>query len=298
MSDELFIAVLAGLGGMFGWGLADFFAKKTIDKIGDTVTLAWGHIFGTLALLAIVFYYYFSPTHNVIFPNEVGIWVLLLLFGALQAIVYLLLYKGFGQGQVGILSPVFASFSGITAILSILFLKEVVTGTFALGLFVLFLGIMLISIDISSLRSKNFKFNHIQGFKVVAIATVLAALWTLFWAIFLDGESWLVYTFIMYTFMTLMILIFARLKQIDLFINDPSVWRYLVLIGLCEAGAYFAIGVGYSLTSYISIIALLSGAFSLPVIILARVFLKEKISRIQTIGGLVIVAGIMLIAVL
>ena len=28
-------------GGMFGWGLADFFAKKTIDKIGDIQTLAW-----------------------------------------------------------------------------------------------------------------------------------------------------------------------------------------------------------------------------------------------------------------
>jgi len=33
MQTELLIAIIAGLGGMFGWGLADFFAKKTIDSI-------------------------------------------------------------------------------------------------------------------------------------------------------------------------------------------------------------------------------------------------------------------------
>jgi len=39
MQQELLIAVLAGLGGMFGWGFADFFAKKTIDEIGSVASL-------------------------------------------------------------------------------------------------------------------------------------------------------------------------------------------------------------------------------------------------------------------
>jgi len=296
MQSELLIAILAGLGGMFGWGLADFFAKKTIDKIGDTVTLAWGHIFGTLALLIIVLFQYFGTDQSINIPNGINTWLLLILFGALQAVVYLLLYKGFGQGQVGILSPVFASFSGITALLSIVFFGETVTGPLLAGLAILFLGIILVSVDLSALRSRDFSFSHIPGFKVVAISTLLAAFWTLFWDTFLGGGDWLMYTFLMYTFMTVFILIFTRLRRIDLHFSDASVWKFLIFIGLFEVGAYLAISLGYSLTPHTSIIALLSGAFSLPVIILARIFLKEKISRIQTIGSMVIVVGIIFLS--
>jgi hypothetical protein len=52
MSTSLAIAVLGGLGGMFGWGLADFSAKKTIDEIGDITTLVWAHVCGAVAILA------------------------------------------------------------------------------------------------------------------------------------------------------------------------------------------------------------------------------------------------------
>ena len=38
MQSDLVIAVLAGFGGMLGWGFADFFAKKTIDEIGDVAS--------------------------------------------------------------------------------------------------------------------------------------------------------------------------------------------------------------------------------------------------------------------
>ena len=38
MSDQA-LAIFAGLGGMFGWGLADFFAKRVIDSIGELKTL-------------------------------------------------------------------------------------------------------------------------------------------------------------------------------------------------------------------------------------------------------------------
>ena len=56
MQQELLIAVLAGLGGMLGWGFADFFAKKTVDKIGDIATLVWAHLFGTLVFALIALY--------------------------------------------------------------------------------------------------------------------------------------------------------------------------------------------------------------------------------------------------
>ena len=298
MQHELLIAVLAGLGGMLGWGLADFFAKKTIDKVGDVASLAWGHIFGTTVLLIMLLYQVLVARQHIAFSSDAKTWLLLLLFGIGQATVYLFVYRGFGKGQIAVLNPIFASFSGLTALLSIVVFREQVSAYMIAGLAVLFIGIILISTDFASLRLRKISFSHIPGFNEVVLATFLAALWTLFWDRVVGGQDWLFYTFCMYTFMTITILVVARLQRIKMAVTQPSLWKFLFLIGLCETVAYLAISLGYSRTSQTSIVALLSGAFSLPVIVLARVFLKEKITTLQTIGSLVIVAGIMLLAVL
>ncbi len=296
MKNELLIAVLAGLGGMLGWGFADFFAKKTIDVIGDVVSLAWGHIFGTIVLFIALLYQFGVRGGNIALPSSTKAWGFLVCFGIGQALVYLFLYSGFGKGQVGVLSPVFASFSGLTAILSIAIFSEPVTGYIALGLFVLFTGILLINANLDALKAKRFSFTRVPGFKEVALATLMAGFWTLFWARFVGGNDWLSYAFFMYAFMTLAILIIAKLQRVKLRVTESSSWKYLILIGICETGAYLAISIGYSLTPRTSVVALLSGAFSLPTIILARLFLKERITALQTVGSLIIIIGIAILA--
>lgn len=297
MTNTILIAILAGLGGMLGWGLADFFAKKTIDKIGDTASLAWGHIFGTLALITAVIVS-LTKGNLFVFPDNVSIWFGLIFFGVLQAIVYLYVYKGFGKGHVSLLSPVFASFSGITAILSILIFKEVVSLYLIIGLIVLFLGIILINTEAEKFHISKINFIQIPGFKEVGIATILAALWTLFWDKFIGGADWLYYTFYMYTIMTLTILLVVYVKKIPMAVKDTRLWKFLVLIGVTEVIAYVAISWGYSATLHTSVIALLSGAFSLPVLILARLFLNERLTKIQLIGSVVTIIGIMLVSII
>src|SRR5437016_946774 len=119
MSEELTIAISAGVGGMLGWGLADFFAKKTIDAIGDVVSLVWAHVFGTAIFVAAALCQSSVLGQRVTIPANPSTWTLLALFGALQAAVYLLVYRGFGKGQIALLAPVFASFSGLTALISV-----------------------------------------------------------------------------------------------------------------------------------------------------------------------------------
>jgi drug/metabolite transporter (DMT)-like permease len=292
---ELLIAVLAGLGGMVGWGLADFFAKKTIDQIGDIVTLAWAHIFGTLAFVLVALYQQFMRGQPVAIPSDVETWALLIFFGILQAAVYLLVYNGFGKGQVALLNPIFASFSGLTAVLSIAAFGEAVTTYRVLTLGIIFVGILLVSIDVEWLRAKRFSLAHIPGLKEVALATVLAAFWTIFWKQFIGGKDWLSYALFMYAFMTIAVLVVAKVRRIPLAVGKPGLWGFLILIGLCETGAYLAISLGYSETSLTSVVALLSGAFSVPTIILARAFLKERTTLVQTVGTLTIVLGIILL---
>lgn len=297
MQQQLIVAVLAGLGGMIGWGLADFFAKKTIDKIGDIASLGWGHVCGTIAFFALLGYQLFNGK-TLHIDASLYEWLGVAFFGALQAAVYFFVYKGFAKGQVGVLSPIFASFSGFVALFSVILFGEVVPPIFLLGLIPLFFGILLVNVDITALKDRKISLVATPGFKEIAIATVLAVFWTLGWHKFVTDKDWMLYAALMYAFMTLAILLYAVSQRIDIKVPESSMWKFLIGIGVAEAVAYFAISVGYSTTSYTSIIGLLSGAFSVPTIFLARAFLGERMSKTQGFGVVFILLGIIFVATL
>src|SRR3954447_22797067 len=121
--SNLEIAVLAGLGGMLGWGLADFFAKKTIDEIGDMQGLAWAHVAGTTILGLIVAERWASGANEMPAAGW-SVWAGLALFGLTQGAIYILVYRGFGKGPVSVLNPIFSSYSGLAAALSVLVFGE------------------------------------------------------------------------------------------------------------------------------------------------------------------------------
>lgn len=294
MPQELIIAIIAGLGGMLGWGSADFFAKKTIDKIGSVVTLVWGHLFGTLLFVLIALFQLILLGKLIEIPTNPVVWLGLLFFGTLQMIVYWLAYQGFGKGQIAVLNPVFASFSGIVAFVSIVFLGEATSTVKLLALIVIFAGVILLGLDLKGLRSKSL--NFVPGLKEVALAALLAAVWTLGWDKFVGGKDWLAYALFMYAFLTLTAFVISKFLRLKLSGAKSNLWIFIVGIGLGETIAYSAISLGYSATTLTSVVTLISGAFSLPTIILARVFLKEKVTTAQTIGSIIVIAGIIILS--
>jgi drug/metabolite transporter (DMT)-like permease len=296
MDNTLYLAFMGGLAGMLGWGFADFFAKKTIDQIGDIPSLVWAHLFGTLGFLLVAIYSYFKYGQYIHIPHDPQTLGLLAFFGALQAAVYLLVYRAFEKGQVAVINPIFASYSGVVALISILFLGEIVSGNAILSVLVIFLGVILLSLDIPGLKSK--KLNLHAGVKEVVIASILAAGWTLGWNKFVSGQDFIAYALFMYAFMTIAAFLYAKAKKIKLnVIKGSNIITPVVMIGLCEMVAYLGISLGFSQTSHTSIVAVLSGAFSLPTILLARAFLKEHITKIQTLGASFVILGAVLLAI-
>lgn len=298
MTDLLFVAILSGLAGMFGWGFADFFAKKTIDRVGDLVTLAWAHLFGlaTLAILVIARAVsgnssYELPTS----PKELGI---LAFFGFLQALVYFFAYRAFSKGTLSLLNPIFSSYSGIVVLLSVVVFGEILGGWQLACLALVFSGIIAISLDPEALRIKKLKLSKLAGMREILTAAIMAALWTVLWGNFVSGKDWLVYAALMYFFMSASILFFALFYRQSLKIKDRSLWKFFGLIGLAEVVAYVGVSIGYSFTSHTSIVAVLSAAFSLPTLVLAYFFLKERITRIHAVGVALVIAGVVLISII
>lgn len=298
MHKELYTALLAGLGGMLGWGFAEFATKKSVDKIGAISSLVWAHVFGTMMLFCILLWRSSATGTMPGFSKHWDEWLGVLFFGALQTVVYYFAYKGFEKGKVSLLSPIFASFAGLVAIFSVLIFGEVLHTRIVVSLALIFGGVLCINLDTAALRTKRIRLKSVAGLKEIIIATLLATVWTLGWDKFTKDKDWVVYTTFMFVFMTLAAFLIARLTKTDLLAFKPGTWKFLWLIAIGEVVAYLAVTLGYSSTTYTSIVAILSGASSLPTIVLARIFLKEKMSPIQTISSLVIIAGIMLLSLL
>lgn len=291
--NAVLIAVLGGLGAMLGWGFADFFAKVSIDKIGELPSLVWAHAVGTAALGVVVVSQVMFSRGDFHMPNGKASWGGLALFGALQAIVYLLIYRGFGKGQVAVLSPVFASFSGLVALVSILILGEAATVVKLVSLALIFAGTLLLSTDKPTARVRFFK---TPGFREVLLAAICATVWTLGWDRLVSGRDPITFAFFMYGFMTTALYGLARLQRVTLSRVPRDVWWVLMAIGVGEAIAYVSLTWGYSRTPLTSVVALMSGAFSLPTIILARTFLKERVSGLQTVGAVGVIGGVVALA--
>lgn len=295
MHNSLLIAVLAGLGGMIGWGSADFFAKKAIDEIGPIKSLVWAHFYGTLILLAAFLLRAVFDTGAAGLPTNAITWGGLALFGALQMIVYWLVYQGFEKGRLSILNPVFASYSGIVAVFSILLLGEHANKYSLVALAIIFAGTLVLSLDFSQRRGKRIKLA--AGLIEVGCAAVLAAVWTLGWDKFVTQKDPLSSALLMYAFMSLAAMILARIMRVKFVAVNVLQKNPLFLMGLGEAVAYLSISWGFSQTNLTAVVALISGAFSVPTVILAYIFLKERLNMLQFGAIITIIAGIVLLSV-
>jgi drug/metabolite transporter (DMT)-like permease len=297
MSGELLIAALAGLGGMLGWGFSEFATKGAVDRIGTISSLVWAHVFGTIILFAVLLSRIFLTNTGVPLPHSAAEWAGVVFFGSLQTVVYYFAYKGFEKGQVSVLSPIFASFAGLVAVGSVLLFGEVVTFTLLPALILIFGGALLINTDGGAIQTWRLRLRGVPGLKEILIATLLATVWTLGWDKFTGAKDWMVYTTLMFVFMTLSAYVLAKVSKVNLSKVDPGAWKFLLGIGAGEVVAYLAITLGYSSTSHASVVAILSGASSLPTILLARAFLKERMTRMQIIAAAIIIIGIMLLSI-
>jgi drug/metabolite transporter (DMT)-like permease len=289
MNSSLTIAITAGLGGMLGWGFADFFAKKTIDIIGDITTLFWSQLIGVVPILIIFLAHPRLPHLNHYDP------LFLVLFGVVSALSYLPVYTGFGKGQVSLLSPIFASYAAVVAVLSAVFLHEAIPDIRRLAIIIVFAGILAISADPRDIRRLLKKGTHtVRGLPEVLSAMLVYSVWLIFLDKFIGGKSWVFFILVIRISATLTLLLYAGIRHHKLTVKRGGLWKFLVLIGVFDVMAFSFVSYGFSATSLTSVVALLSGTFSLVTIVLARLFLNERITRLQALAAFTILAGIAL----
>lgn len=298
MESEFFIAIIAGLGGMLGWGFTDFFAKKTIDKIGDIPTLFWGQLFGLIPLSILFF------LSNPYVPEKmVTFWPFVIVLGIWTGLAYIPVYVAFRKGKVSLISTIQATYSAIVIIASALLFREIIPFPTLINLLIIFVGVLFIKINLQDLLAtfsgkKVGKGGKIKGLKEIIFANFLYAVWIIALDKFIYGEYWLPYLFVIHLISVVSIYLYAMFRNINLKFKDRNLWKFLVIIGFCDVFAFSSFYYGLSKTSYSGIVVMLSSAFSIPTIILAHFFLKERITKTQMVAVAIIIAGVMALSFL
>ncbi len=276
---------------MFFWGIAIFLAAIASRKIGNLLTLFWMMVFGFIVGGA---YYSFNST-TLSSPLIVKFFPVIIVIALLQIIAYLAFYKGLEKGQVSLVSPLGASWGLITAILSIIFYHELVTGSQIVAIILIIFGIIALSVDIKQLlRSKQ-----VKVFAGVPEGIISMLGWgvSLF---FLTGPTrgvnWFLPTLLFRIFLVGFLSIYLLWSKTPIVSKKvPMPWTLLVVIGVFDFAAFMSLSLGV-LHSNSSLISPIASANTMITILLAQIFLKEGIKLRQILGILAIIVGIIMMA--
>jgi bacterial/archaeal transporter family protein len=282
-------SILAGLGGMFGWGLYDFFGGLFSKQIGNLKTLFWSQLAGLFfaTLLAVVF------AANLNIPA--GIALLILVASILYAVAYMLFFKGFELGNVSIISATMNLWAVFTMLFAFIFLGQRLSTFQFLGVLMIMAGVALVSLKRGDVKDENIKL--ISGVKETIVAALLFGIFWNISEIISEKIGWLSTTLFVKLGVVLFMLLFSLLINRGLSIakTSPKIKMMILLAGFLEAGAVACVNWGLTI-GHVILVAPISSALSLVTIAMAVLFLKEKITQLQGFGMIITITGIVLTA--
>ena len=283
------LSILSGIAGMFGWGIYDFLGGVYAKQIGPFKSFFWSQLAGLIFTLLLVLAF----TINLKFP----IWVIILL--PIAAIVYsagyLFFFKGFEIGNVSIVAATMNLWAVFTMLFAFIFMGQRLSTIQSIGVLMIISGVTLASLNWSDIRNQRFQLS--SGVK----ETVLGAFFFgVFWNIsevISEEIGWLLTTlFVKFGIIVFLLLFsFLRKRELDLTKAATKTKCMVVLMGIIEAGAVAIVNYGLTIGDAI-LITPIASALSIVTITLAIIFLKDKVTKLQGIGIITAIAGIIVTA--
>jgi len=289
------LAIILGLTGALCWGGADFAARFASRRVGAFRTLFYMQFFGFLVLSA--YLKFRGGFFDGIAPGWHP-WALAALAGVLNMVASLSLYYSFEIGVMSIVAPVSSAYPALTVTLAIMS-GERITPLRGGGLAVTLLGVILAATSFAPVKGPAAK-ETARLAKGVGWA-ILAALGfgTLFWflgfyVIPAVGPTISVWVIRLTSFSVLALLAVPARQSLQL--PSGNVWWMLAAVGFLDTAAFIANNAGLR-TGQVSVVSVLASLYGAVTVVLAWIFLREKLERSQWCGIVLIFVGIVLVSV-
>lgn len=281
------IAITLALLASLTWGSADFLGGISSRMIHPLRVMVWAQLCGLTATLMVLAVLLERPTTSWVINGVVA--------GICGAVGIAAFYEALRTAPMSLVAPITASSVAVPVIVSFA-MGEVPTGVSIAGMIVVLIGIVAISLDRTATSSIDSLSRRALGLSLVAALGFGGALTLLahaggggsvgqaMWATvgMRIGSIAFVWTF-------------ARARSTPLAPPPRRAMRAIVGVGLFEVVANTCYAVGTSIGN-LAVVAVLSSLYPAVVVLLAMVFLHERMVRHQWAGVVAAMAGVAMIA--
>jgi drug/metabolite transporter (DMT)-like permease len=266
------LSILYGLGAALSWGAGDFTGGMAARKAGAYRAVFYAEIFGILILLIPL------TLVDESFPGT-KTFLLCMLAGALGSIGLLLLYHSMTLGLMSIAAPVSALLAAMIPVIVGIVTEGWPEYLTILGFVFALFAVWMVSQGENGVTDL---FAHLSDLKLPLFAGIGFGLYfvVLHQATQESGVVWpMLASRIGGLILVLTYLLIARIS----WKVDPSAWPMICVNGTLDiAGNFFFIMAGQS--GRLDVTAVLSGLFPGATVLLAWIFLRERLTRNQWIG--------------
>lgn len=292
------IGLLLGLGAALMWGLTDVSASVASRRFGSVRVLAGAHLAGWLVLVII------GLLRGVQLPSDPGILLSAVAVGLFGAGAYLAFFTGLRIGPLAVVSPTVAAFGGLTVILSVLFLGETLTTLQAAGAALATVGVVLVGF----VTDGGLRATRIVGPGVLLgfAALVLFALMTVASAGPIRQVGWLEFSLLSRTvnvvaiWALLVVSLGTRSRWSQPFLAAGEARSRVGAIAIVAAGLLditglisFTIGLEQADTWIVGLASSFGPAIA---VLVAVLFMRERLRRTQWLGLAILGAGLVAVA--
>ncbi|HNH78588.1 MAG TPA: DMT family transporter [Anaerolineales bacterium] len=287
--NTIILSILLGIGGMFGWGIYDFLGGVFAKQIGSFRSLFWSQLAGLISVLILA----------VVARLAVDIPVLVVALSLIAAILYsagyLFFFKGFETGNVSIIAATMNLWAVFTMLFAFVFMGQRLSALKTLGVLMIICGATVASLNWNEIGNRKFQLS--AG---VREAILGAFFFGVFWnvsEIISEKVGWLLTTLLIKAGIIIFLSIFSFLTKqgISLTHISANTKSIIFLMGVIEAGAVALVNYGLTIGDAI-LITPIASALSIVTITLAIIFLKDKINKIQGLGIVAAIVGIIVTA--
>jgi bacterial/archaeal transporter family protein len=274
---------------MFGWGIYDFLGGVYAKQIGPFKSFFWSQLAGLIFALLLIF----------AFTINLNVPILIIILLPIAAIVYsagyLFFFKGFEIGNVSIVAATMNLWAVFTMLFAFIFMGQRLSALQCLGVFMIISGVTLASLNWSDIKNQSFQLS--SGVKeTVSGAFFFGVFWNIS-EVISEKIGWLLTTLFVKFGIILFLLLFSFLikRELDLTKATTKTKCMVVFMGVIEAGAVAIVNYGLTIGDAI-LITPIASALSIVTIILAIIFLKDNVTKLQGLGIITAITGIIVTA--
>ncbi|GAB4506874.1 MAG: DMT family transporter [Anaerolineales bacterium] len=279
------LSILSGIAGMFGWGLYDFLGGVFAKQIGPYKSFFWSQLAGLVTMLFLGF----VTAAKVDVPLNI---VLLFPVAALlYSAGYLFFFKGFEVGNMPIVAAAMNLWAVFTMLFAFTFMGQRLSPTQTVGVLMILAGVTLASLNWNEIRQRKFELS--AGVKeAIAGAFFFGVYWNVS-DIILEQVGWLVSTALIKLGIVIFMIVFSLIskRRLSLAGSAGKTISAIFIMGIIEAGAVAVVNYGLTIGDAI-LITPIASALSIVTILLAVIFLKDRITKPQGFGIVTAILGI------